>query len=231
MPIVVVDALDENDCRTKFLKELLCVVESGKLSGIKFLVTSRPEPTLVDTCKPFSENVVCKLHEVNPADVQKDIKKYLFEVLPELKDNPNLAVLAQQAGGLFIYAATAVRFLSPYPPLSSSEKSNKLQSMLNSWPISDRSDCWLTVDELYDQILGVAFRDGYVHSDHLLLLHTVLCTEIRVNVSVLADLSDTDQDTAKRVVDSLHTVLYISSQDNCVYWYHASFPDFLFDEG
>ena len=40
VPIVVVDALDENDHGTKFLKELLCVVESGKLPGIKFLVTS-----------------------------------------------------------------------------------------------------------------------------------------------------------------------------------------------
>jgi len=50
-------------------------------------------------------------------------------------------------------------------------------------------------------------------------------------MSVLADLSDTDPDTAKRVVDSLHAVLYVSSKDNHVYWYHASFPDFLFNEG
>ena len=40
MPIVIVDALDENDCGTNFLEELLHVVESGKLAGIKFLVTS-----------------------------------------------------------------------------------------------------------------------------------------------------------------------------------------------
>ena len=35
----------------------------------------------------------------------------------------------------------------------------------------------------------------------------------------------------KRVVDSLHAVLFISSKDDYVYWYHASFPDFLFNEG
>ena len=69
MPIVVVDALDENDCRIKLLKELLCVVESGKLSGIKFLVTSRPEPTVVDMCKSFPKDVVCKLHEVDTVNV------------------------------------------------------------------------------------------------------------------------------------------------------------------
>ena len=40
MPVVVMDALDENDLGTSFLGELLHVVESGKLAGIKFLMTS-----------------------------------------------------------------------------------------------------------------------------------------------------------------------------------------------
>ena len=163
MPIVVVDALNENDRRTNFLEELLRVVESGKLAGIKFLVTGRPDPTLIDMCKLFPEDVVCKIHEIDTANVQKDIKKYLCEVLPELKDSPNLVDLAQKAGGLFIYATTAVRFLSPHPPLSTRGKSNRLQSMLNSWLISDGRDGQLAVDELYGQILGVAFGDDYVH--------------------------------------------------------------------
>ena len=231
VPVIVVDALDENDHGTYFLEELLRIVESGKLAGIKFLVTSRPEPTLVDICKSFPEDAVCKLHEVDTADVQKDIEKYLCEALPDLKDDPNLAVLAQRAGGLFIYATTAVRSLSPRPPLSTCEKSDQLQNMLSSWSISDGRGGHLAVDELYDQILGFAFGDDRVRCKRLRILHTVLCAEIRVNMSVLADLSDADQDTAKQVVDSLHAVLFISSKDNYVYWYHASFPDFLFDEG
>ena len=230
VPVVVVDALDENDRGANFLEELLRIVESGKLAGIKFLVTSRPEPTLVDMCKSFPEDVVCKLHEVDTANVQKDIERYLCEALPDLKDNPNLVVLAQRAGGLFIYATTAVRFLSPYPPLSTREKSKQLTIMLSSWPISDGRDGRLAVDELYEQILGVAFRDDRVRHERLQILHTILCAEIRINMSVLADLSDTDQDTVKTVVDSLHAVLFISSKDNHVYWYHASFPDFLFND-
>ena len=231
VPVIVVDALDENDCGTNFLEEFLRVVELGKLAGIKFLVTSRPEPTLVNLCKLFPEDAVCKLHEVDTANVQKDIEKYLCEALPDLKDDPNLAVLARQAGGLFIYATTAVRFISPYPPLSTCEKSDQLQSMLNSWPVSDGKHGRLALNELYDQILGVAFGDDRVRQKRLQILHTVICAEIRIDMSVLADLSDTDQDTAKRVVDSLHAVLFISSKDNYVYWYHASFPDFLFNEG
>ena len=126
-------------------------------------------------CKSFPEDVVCKLHEVDTAHVQKDIERYLYEALPDLKDDPNLVVFAQQAGGLFIYAATAVRFISPYPPLSTPEKSDQMQNMVSSWPIGNRRDRPLGVDELYAQILEVAFRHDQVHHKHLQILHTVLC--------------------------------------------------------
>jgi hypothetical protein len=234
VPIVVVDALDESDRGTNFLEELLRVVNSGELAGIKFLVTSRPEPRLVDMCKSFPENAVCKLHEVDTTNVQKDIERYLCESLPDLKDDPNLVMLAQRAGGLFIYATTAVRFISPphtRHPLSAREKRVQLRNMLKSWPISDGRHGQLAVDELYEQILGDAFEDDRLRCERLQILHTVLCAEHRINMSVLADLSDTDEDTANIVVDSLHAVLFISSKDHCVYWYHASFPDFLFNEG
>ena len=50
-PIIVVDALDKNDRGTEFLEELLRFIQAGQLTGIKFLVTSRPEPKIVDICK------------------------------------------------------------------------------------------------------------------------------------------------------------------------------------
>ena len=128
-------------------------------------------------CKSFPENAVCKLHEVDTANVQRDIEKYLCEALPDLKDDPNLVVLAQRAGGLFIYATTTVRFISPphtYTPLSPREKRVQLQNMLSSWPISDGRHGQLAVDELYEQILGVAFEDDRLRCERLQILHTVL---------------------------------------------------------
>lgn len=74
VPVVVVDALDESDRGTNFLQELLRIVQSGNLAGIKFLVISRPEPTLIEMCKSFPRNAVCKLHEVDPSNVQKDMR-------------------------------------------------------------------------------------------------------------------------------------------------------------
>ena len=115
-PVVVVDALDESDRGSEFLEELLRVIRANQLSGIKFLVTSRPDPRIVNLCKSFPPNAVCMLHEVDTANVQNDIEKYLREALPELKDEPELALLSQRAGGLFIYATTAVRYIPSAQP-------------------------------------------------------------------------------------------------------------------
>ena len=232
VPIVVVDALDESDRGTLFLKEILDAVDSGELSGIKFLVTSRPEPTLLDLCKSFALNAVCKLHEIDVSNVQKDIEKYLFSALPDLKDEPNLVKLASQSQGFFIYAATAVRFISPpSQPFSVNEKRKELQNIVNSWPVSSRGSERNAVDELYQKILGGAFSDVRISDERLHILHTVLCAESRISMSVIAHLSNSDQDTVEKTVESLHAVLFVSSKDECVYWYHTSFPDFIVTPG
>jgi hypothetical protein len=228
-----VDALDENDRGTEFLEEILRVIECGQLTGIKFLVTSRPDPKIVNICKSFPPSAVCKLHEIDTTNVQCDIEKYLREALPELKDEPELALLSQRAGGLFIYATTAVRFISPpHSPPSVSEMRSHLQTMLNPEPLTSHAGDGerLLVDELYERILGDAFRDARVRASRLRILHTIICAESRIDMAVLADLTNTDQDTVKRVVESLHAVLFISHRDGCVYWYHASFPDFVFSQ-
>jgi len=230
IPVVVVDALDESDRGTEFLEELLRAIDTGQLAGIKFFVTSRTDPKIVDICKSFPPNAVCKLHEVDTANVQNDIEKYLQEALPELKDDPNLALLSQRAGGFFIYATTAVRFISPpYGRSAVSEMRSHLQAMLNAELLASHaeSDERLLVDELYERILGDAFRDAKVRATRLRILHTILCAESRIDMSVLADLTDTDPEIVERVIESLHAVLFVSAKDGCVYWYHASFLDFV----
>jgi hypothetical protein len=229
VPIIVVDALDESDRGTQFLKELLGVVERGALTGIKFLITSRPDPDIVDLCKSFPTDMVCRLHEVDTADVQQDIETFLREKLPSLKGTRELADLSQRSGGLFIYAATAVRFLCPpHTSLSASEQQIQLRELLESWPTSSDSGEQLLVDELYEQILGAAFRDARIRRQRLQILHVTLCVEDRITLPILADLTMADLDTVEKVINSLYAILFVSSKDNCVYWYHSSFPDFVF---
>ena len=111
--LVIVDALDEIEGGggSEFLRALLTMINKGCLRGLKFLVTSRPDPELASLCQSFSSDAVCRLHDVAADEVDADIAKYLHVALPELRDGPELGKLVFQAQGLFIYASTAVRYV------------------------------------------------------------------------------------------------------------------------
>ena len=78
-------------------------------------------------------------------------------------------------------------------------------------------------------VCGVtAFHDARIRHQRLQILHAALCAEDRITVPILADLTTMDLGTVEKVVDSLHAILFVSSKDNCIYWYHSSFLDFVF---
>jgi hypothetical protein len=231
--LVVIDALDEIEGQggPEFLRELLMTVGGGQLQGLKFLITSRPHPELASLCATFSSDAVCRLYEVPTDTVKADIVVYLKHKLPNLRDEPQLTHLAQKADGLFIYAATAVRYITPRLRMAKSEQLSLMHKFLDyTWPISLTAA--LLVDELYQQILREAFSDleTELFNDRLSILHTFLCTEERVSPSIAATLiSDTGtEDQASVIVSDLHAVLYVT--EGRVFWYHASFPDFIFTQ-
>ncbi|KAJ7733710.1 hypothetical protein B0H14DRAFT_2309216, partial [Mycena olivaceomarginata] len=80
---------------------------------LKFLVTSRPDPIIADLCKDIAPAAVYHLQQVPTDDVDKDIKTFLHAKLPVLNDKPQLQELVRQSDGLFIFAATAVRYITP----------------------------------------------------------------------------------------------------------------------
>ncbi|KAJ7884745.1 hypothetical protein B0H14DRAFT_3857042 [Mycena olivaceomarginata] len=113
--VVVVDALDdlENEEGSHFLQELLRKIEKhpNHLHGLKFLVTSRLDPEIAKVGQSIVSNAIYHL-ETATAIATDDIKLYLHVSLPDL-DHDLLNLLTQQTSGLFIYAATAVRFIIP----------------------------------------------------------------------------------------------------------------------
>ncbi|KAF9043517.1 WD40 repeat-like protein [Hymenopellis radicata] len=220
VPVVVIDALDESDDGVEFLKNLLRVVGDKKLTGIKFLVTSRAQPEIVDLCHSFQlpANMICRLHEVPLDDVQDDIAKFLAEKLPRLRDTDEFTQLTHRAGGLFISAATAVRFISPpRRTLSQDEQQAKLRKLLKPG--------------LYEQVLSTAFdeEDEEFLCPRLDILHTIVCARELISIPVIAQLLSLNEDTTRTCVDSLHSVLYVSPLDHLVSCYHASFPEFVLD--
>ena len=143
-------------------------------------------------------------------------------------------MLEQRAGGLFIYAATVVKYLTPVDSITVGEQTEMLKDFLSKSykPSSSSDDATLLIDELYRQIMCDAFSklSGKVLSRRLRTLYTFLCTAERTSASIVAALVlDGDDDAARAVLRDLHAVLY--TQDDRVFWYHASFPDFIFTKG
>ncbi|KAJ1300929.1 hypothetical protein OPQ81_003355 [Rhizoctonia solani] len=131
--VVVIDALDE--CSDPHVVELVLRIRFRFASDlpVKFFVTSRPEPVIrgsmlagIAECdRPHS---ILYLHEIEKSLVQADIKLYLKDELRYMLPShcADIQELAEQAGNLFIYAATAVRYIqSPGRTSNSRERLKK----------------------------------------------------------------------------------------------------------
>ncbi|PPQ85245.1 hypothetical protein CVT25_010018 [Psilocybe cyanescens] len=230
--LVIVDALDEIDESggSKFLDLLLTTINQQHFIGLKFLVASRTDPRIVEICHSFESRAICRLQDVPIEDADVDIERYLDIKLPSIVGRPEITEIRRRASGLFIYAATVVRILTSSQSITDIEQMRRLNKFLSKPSgISRRGKS--PIDELYEQILCEAFSDFMEEEDlnpRLRILFTFLCTFERISTSVAAALMDDDDKLAKAVLNDLHAVLYI--QDGRVFWYHASFPDFLFSQ-
>jgi WD40 repeat protein len=226
--LIVIDALDEikDDKGPAFLRHLLTVIKEYDLRGFKFLVTSRSDPRI----DKLAFKAICRLQDVPIGQAKSDIETYLKTKLPMLAGSPQLTELGLRAGGLFIYAATAVKYLTRRASIKSREQTEMLEELLakSYEPASARKATFL-IDELYRQIMHDAFSDleGRFLTRRLRILYTVLCMAERTPTSVVAALLAEDDEVTRAVAEDLHAVLYI--QDDRIFWYHASFPDFIFD--
>jgi hypothetical protein len=213
-----------------FLQICSNAIDGHYLQGLKFFVTSRPDPDVAKLCELLPPKVViCRLQDVPIEDVGSDIVAYLQAKLPKL-GKPELDKAARQANGLFISAATVVRYLTPYHSITAREQCRLLDELLLH-KLAIGATQPLLIDELYQHILYQAFyhfpedlRNARLH-----ILHTFLCTIERTSTSVTAGLLfEPDDDVVNAVLRDLHAVLYC--KDGQVLWYHASFPDFILTE-
>jgi hypothetical protein len=126
--------------------------------GFKFLVTSRSDPEVVKLCKSFASEAICRLQDVPIEEAESDIETYLKTKLPKLASWPELAELVWRAGGLFIYATTAVKYLNRHPSITVGEQTKMLNGLLfKPYTPYSASNVTFLIDELYWQIMCNAF--------------------------------------------------------------------------
>jgi energy-coupling factor transporter ATP-binding protein EcfA2 len=246
--LVVIDALDEIEQQggSTFLRDLLDVINQNSLPGLKFFVTSRPDPDLVKHVESFDRKQTFRLQDVEKEEVQADIEKYLEASLPNFKGRSGMKNLLEFAGGLFICAATIVRHLTPTrPKLQRAEQERFLRKLFpdTAAPQPPRlpSSAARLLDTLYLQILLDAFSDleDEDFDTRIQILHTFLSTTEPVSASTAAklvcdDSNETDTsfpftEVADDVLSQLHAVLYTDA-DQRILSYHKSFSDFIFDQ-
>jgi len=224
-----------------FLRDLLDVINKHRLRGLKFFATSRPDPNLLTHLQSFEDKEFYRLEQVPIGEAQADITTYLSANLPHFAGRSEMEKLVAQAAGLFIYAATVVKYLAGYTPREQKWRLGKLPFVSDSAILQTAEEAPL-LDGLYLQILSDALRcfKDESFANRLHILHTFLCSAERTSTSLVTKLlfhpgEDEDETDpafsytkiADSVLVSLHAVLY--TENDKVLSYHKSFADFMFN--
>jgi NACHT domain len=121
--LIILDALDE--CDEEGAADILRLLFSHaiRIPFLRILITSRPQPYLSSVFNKVPNLAKTVLHDIEASIVQQDIHFYISTELakiPEKLDLPMPAVwtteaernlLVEKSGKLFVYAATAIRFI------------------------------------------------------------------------------------------------------------------------
>jgi hypothetical protein len=235
--VVVIDALDEcSDVNgTSLVLELLFC--HARNLPIKFFVTSRPEPGISNKMMDRDDRArsFLILHDIAPSIVQEDIWTYLTTELAAMSPPPfphQIRKLAEQSDNLFIYAATAVRYICPGNISVNSHQ--RLNTML-AIDSSKQSNKHKEIDILYAGILESALEDQgwelWEAENMKMVLHTVICMGGTATSVALTSLLRLDNESEVQLaLEHLRSVIHVSEDTGLISALHASFPDYMLNQ-
>ena len=248
--LIVIDALDEcQDDRpaSALLSVLASYVEEIPL--VKFFITGRPESQIregfrSELLQPHTTTL--ELHNIDRSSVDSDIKLFFKTRFTEIaksrsksgleEDWPGphyIDILCRKAGGLFIYAATVVKFVSSrhYPP---DHRLALIVLRQKDTSHEGRSG----IDLLYTQVLEQASHDvdsddHEFYSRFKSVVGAVVLISHPLSINSLSHLL-TNYGTPSEISSSLrtlHSVLLVPDTiEQPLQVFHKSFPDFLTDQ-
>ena len=244
--VIVIDALDE--CiDTEPSSAILSVLGQFvyKLPLVKFFITGRPEPRIrtgfrLPLLQPITQ--IFLLHKVDSTSVDNDIHLYLTHKLTTIAtqrshlDLPNpwphdedVKALTKKSSGLFIFAATMVRFIE-----SEHHDPNQRLQLLLSEVNSTRYEGHAGIDSLYSQVLSYAFSGVYETEDFANIRHVLGAIVLAFNPLSQRELSTIvgiSTSLISPILRHLHSVILVPSDDSeKIRVFHKSFPDFLQDD-
>jgi len=243
--VVVVDALDECDSMQDIQLILLLLEEAKDLETvrIKIFLTSRPEIPIFDGFRQLSGEAYQDfiLHNIPLDIVNADISTFFWQKLSPLKAKHGLGTpwpdeliieqLVERAAGLFIYAATTLRFIQDGP--DGPEEQLSLVLSATKSPLSATAH----LDGIYTTLLqhSALGKRGFQESERLAgrFRQVVGFIVVMLNTMPARNLAQLFQIPFKMVavtLDSLRSVLNVPEDESQpVRLFHPSFRGFLLD--
>ncbi|RMZ89615.1 hypothetical protein DV736_g3159, partial [Chaetothyriales sp. CBS 134916] len=231
--VIVIDALDECDHESHVEEILGLLSEYNDIRhlSLRIFITSSPDDSVITCIHTPIYNV--DLHKAQ--DTEKDIRLFLGGELsrirdkrkagPDWPDEKDIDLLTQKAGKLFIYAATACRFID----VRSCKK--QLELILKS----DKKGLG-ELYQIYAKILETAASRGVLEdeqetarSDLTKVIATMVVLFTPLSVSGLREFLPDLETDIKVHLDSLASVLAVSDRGTIVQMYHLSFRDYVLD--
>ncbi|KAJ6011356.1 hypothetical protein N7451_002768 [Penicillium sp. IBT 35674x] len=250
--IIVIDAFDE--CETESESDidtiLQLIARAQKLNTIhlKFFITSRPE---LDILSSFNA-IIDDLHaaELNKVLVSRDksapkddITKFLEHEIAIIARRQMLTAgwpgeskiqeLAWKADGLFIYAATACRFLGDRR-LTKERLKSRLDLLLDG-KVVERSP-QKGLDDIYSRILQFSVVGDAIEEEKAdirdrfqVTVGAIVMLFEPLSANALSNMLSIPESTIRETLQSLLSVLSVSEKDTPIRLLHLSFRDFLLD--
>lgn len=240
--VIIIDGLDECSESTaqQTIIEIVAASVREQSTPFRWIILSRPEPHIVSTFKsPLVQPLYFDLDLPVSRDVDNDIFRYLSDELSTVRrehglpaswpSDKEIGVLVELSAGLFIYAATVVRFVRQE---NSSGPEDQLRLVLNLSSLArSRSDAdehpLSELDEFYRLIMR-RIPSKVLPTTLQILLIASLPTGVRSpdKSAFILGLSESQFRNACR---PLYSVMEIGNGDSITF-YHASFSEFLKDE-
>ena len=233
--VVVIDAIDECVDLRVVSALVKLVLKSASEIPLKVFISSRDESPINNAFSSGDNKAKdFYLHEVEKDVVQQDIRQYLKTSLANIRDEDchgtteewplqrELEGLIARAGTLFIYAATAVRYIRDGHELYKSRLSEMAIQGLESV-----DEFQTDLDVLYVHILGKACQRKRTHEADAIrdLVSIIIFLRNPLPMDAIASLSERN---AYLYLSPLTSVIHIPTQPEAVVApFHASFPDFI----
>jgi hypothetical protein len=237
------DALDESkDSEATSIILSLLSRHVGQLLPFKILVTSRPErkiTTVFQSCnmRPAAQRLV--LHEVPLGVVLHDIELYLAVKLDQTRRSYDLEkswpaaedirALAQLSFGLFIFAATSVKFIEDR---NFCDPKHQLAGLLRdrTRAANSSSSPYYYLDQLYTQVLFHAFPNlsPRLSGRLKMILGTIVFLRDPLSPLGIEQLLGLEPKSVRMTLTHLHSVIIVPEDDaKVVRLLHPSFFDFI----